>query len=75
MFSSTSRAEGCAINLRDPLNAIAPSAALMEQNSLLDSSFIVLSVLHRPSTSARRDLSKIAPALEEQAQRIDAITG
>jgi hypothetical protein len=61
--------------LRGTLIAIAPSVALMEQNSLLESSFIVLSVFHRPSTSARRDLSKKAPALEEQAQRIDTITG
>jgi len=40
----------------------------MEQNSLLDSSFIVLSVSYRSSTSARQYLSKFAPAREEQAQ-------
>jgi hypothetical protein len=67
--------DGCASNLRGTLSAIAPSAAVIEQNSLLDSSFIVLSALHRPSTSARQYLSKIAPALKEQAQRIDASTG
>jgi hypothetical protein len=75
MFSSTSRVDGCAINLRGTLSAIAPSAALMEQNFLLERSFIVVSVSHRSSTSARLDLSKFAPAREEQAQRIDAGTG
>jgi hypothetical protein len=47
----------------------------MEQNFLLERSFIVVSVSHRSSTSARLDLSKFAPAREEQAQRIDAGTG
>jgi hypothetical protein len=47
----------------------------MEQNSLLDSSFIVLSVLQRLSTLARKDFSKIAPALEEQAQSESGTSG
>jgi hypothetical protein len=47
----------------------------MEQNSLLDSCFILLSVPHFSLTSAQQDVSKVAPARNEQAQRMGAFTG
>jgi hypothetical protein len=41
----------------------------MEQNSLLDSCFILPSVTQFSLKSAQQDVTKVAPAHEEQAQR------
>src|ERR1035438_286526 len=46
MDSEAWRAAGCAIRLCPALSAVAPSAAVMEQNSLLDRCFMLIFVSH-----------------------------